>query len=486
MPGAWPINNSALLRNGCLVDGQWRSDAPLTLAIDNPASEQLIHHLPSAETEWVDDAITAAARALPAWSATTPELRAQLLERWAQLLLEHRDDLAWIMTAEQGKPLREATGEIDYSASYCRWFANQARQLADELLPAFNSKQHLRLQKQAVGVCALITPWNFPMAMLARKASAALAAGCTVVAKPASQTPLSALAFAYLGQQAGLPDGVLNVLTGASAVIGPRLCADTRIRKLSFTGSTAVGRQLMAACAPSLKRLSLELGGNAPLLVFADANLDLAVEQAVLAKFRNAGQTCVCVNRILVAAEIEQAFLQRFAERIGRLRVGDGLNQQNDVGPLIDQAAVAHMEALLADAIQGGASVPAGGARHALGGRFFQPTLVSGAHSEMRLWQEEIFGPLVAVMPFASETQAVALANASDYGLAAYVFTTDEQRALRVAQALEVGMVGINTGRISDAAAPFGGVKQSGFGREGSRYGLDEYLSLKTLTLGTP
>ena len=420
-----------------------------------------------------------AAAAWPAWRALTAADRGQRLRRWQGLMMENQEDLAQLMTAEQGKPLAEARGEIAYAASFFDWFAEEGRRVYGDIIPPHQADKRILVLKQPIGVCAAITPWNFPAAMLTRKAGAALAAGCTMVARPASETPFSALALAVLAERAGIPPGVFNVVTGESGPIGAELTGNPVVRKLSFTGSTAVGKLLMRQCADTLKKPSLELGGNAPFIVFNDADLEAAVEGAIQSKYRNTGQTCVCANRFLVQDGIYAAFAARLAERAGELKVGPGREPGVVQGPLINAAAVAKVEAHIADALAKGASLLTGGARHALGGTFFQPTVLADLAPEMLIAREETFGPVAPLFRFATEAEAIAMANATEYGLAAYFYTRDLARAWRVSEALEYGMVGVNSGLVSTAIAPFGGVKQSGLGREGSRYGIDEYLEIK-------
>ena len=469
------------LRAACLIDWVWVPASAGVLKVINPADGTLVGCVPSLGVIETRAAIDAAAVALPAWRAKTAAERARVLRRWFDLMLEHQEDLARLMTAEQGKPLAESRGEIAYAASFIDWFAEEGKRIYGDVIPSPAADRRLVVIRQPVGVCAAITPWNFPAAMITRKVAPALAAGCTMVVKPAEQTPLSALALAWLGQLAGIPAGVLNVVTGDPVLIGGELTSSRKVMKLSFTGSTEVGRLLMQQSAPTLKRLSLELGGNAPFIVFDDADLDAAVAGAMLSKYRNAGQTCVCANRFLVQDGIHDAFAQRLAEAVATLKTGNGLDQGVTQGPLIDAAALNKNEELVADAVAKGGKVVCGGQRHALGGTFFQPTVIAGATSDMRLAREEIFGPVAPLFRFKDEAEAVRLANDTEYGLAAYFFTRDIGRCWRVAEALEYGMVGINSGMISNEVAPFGGIKQSGLGREGSRYGIEEYLEIKYL-----
>ncbi|WP_234084286.1 NAD-dependent succinate-semialdehyde dehydrogenase [Azonexus sp. R2A61] len=476
------LQNLSLLRSTNLIDGKWvDADDGQTLAVIDPASGEQIGKVPLAGAAETRRAIAAADAAWPAWRALTAKQRSQLLHTWFRLILENADDLAQLITAEGGKPLSEARGEVTYGASFVEWFAEEGKRSYGESIPSPNPAQRLLVVKQPVGVCAAITPWNFPLAMITRKVAPALAAGCPVVVKPAEATPLTALALAVLAEQAGLPAGVFNVVTGKPAEIGGELCANPTVRKLSFTGSTAVGRLLMQQCAPSLKKLSLELGGNAPFIVFDDADLDAAVDGALAAKYRNTGQTCVCANRFLVQDGIYEAFAARLAERAGRLPVGAGDEPGVAQGPLINAAGLAKVEAHVADAVAKGARVLCGGARHARGGNFYQPTVLADVTSQMQVAREETFGPIAPLFRFSTEAEAIAMANDTEFGLAAYFFSRDVGRAWRVGEALEYGMVGINSGLISNEVAPFGGIKQSGLGREGSKYGLEEYLEVKYL-----
>jgi len=476
------LQNPTLLRTANLIDGQWiGADDGATLTVVDPASGERIAEVPCCGAAETQRAIAAADTALPAWRALTARRRGQLLQNWNRLILDNADDLAALITAEGGKPLAEAKGETIYGASFVEWFAEEGKRTYGESIPSPASTTRLLVVKQPIGVCAAITPWNFPLAMITRKVAPALAAGCTVVVKPAEATPLTALALAALAEQAGFPAGVFNVVTGQPAAIGGELCANPTVRKLSFTGSTAVGRLLMAQCAPTVKKLSLELGGNAPFIVFDDADVDAAVEGALAAKYRNTGQTCVCANRFLVQSGIYEAFAARFAERSAQLKVGAGSEAGVAQGPLINAAGLAKVEAHVADAIAKGARVLCGGARHERGGNFFQPTVLADVTPAMRVAREETFGPLAPLFRFDSEAEAVAMANDTEFGLAAYFFTRDVGRCWRVGEALEYGMVGVNTGMISNEVAPFGGIKQSGIGREGSKYGIEEYLEVKYL-----
>jgi len=473
---------SVLLRSANLIDGRWiAADDGATLTVRNPATGEWLADVPGCGAAETTRAIDAAARALPGWRARTAAARAVVLRNWFALILAHEEDLAALITAEGGKPLAEALGEVKYGASFVEWFAEEGRRVYGETIPSPAPDTRLLTLRQPVGVCAAITPWNFPLAMITRKVAPALAAGCTVVVKPSELTPLTALALAELAMRAGVPPGVLNVITGDPAQIGDTLCADPAVRKLSFTGSTAVGRRLMAQCAPTLKRLSLELGGNAPFIVFDDADVDAAVQGALAAKYRNSGQTCVCANRFIVQSGVHETFVARLADASARLVIGDGADPGVEQGPLINMAGLEKVEALITDAKAKGARVLCGGRRHALGGTFFEPTVLADVTSAMQIAREEVFGPVAPVFRFDSEAEAIALANDTEYGLAAYLYTRDIGRSWRVTEALDFGMVGLNTGRISNEVAPFGGIKQSGFGREGSKHGIEDYLDIKYL-----
>ena len=480
------LNDPRLLRSDCYIDGRWEAaDDGRTLAVIDPASGAAIADVPLMTAVETVRAIDAAAVALPEWRAKTAKERAAVLRRWFDLILENTEDLAQLMTAECGKPIVEARGEVAYGASFVEWFAEEGKRAYGESIPSPAADRRLLTIRQPIGVCAAITPWNFPLAMITRKVAPALAAGCTVVIKPAEQTPLTALALARLAHDAELPAGVFNVLTGDPKTIGATLTASPVIRKLSFTGSTEVGRLLMAQSAPTIKKLSLELGGNAPFIVFDDADVDAAVEGALIAKYRNTGQTCVCANRFLVQDGVYDAFVAKLARRVQSLRVGPGSDEGVTQGPLIDEAALSKVQAHIEDALRKGARVVTGGSRHQRGGTFFEPTVLADVSSDMRVAQEETFGPVAPVFRFVDEAEAVHMANDTEFGLAAYFYSRDVARCLRVGEALEYGMIGINTGLISNEVAPFGGVKQSGLGREGSKHGLDEYLEIKYLCFST-
>jgi succinate-semialdehyde dehydrogenase/glutarate-semialdehyde dehydrogenase len=476
---------TSLFRQQAYVDGRWRdADAGATIRVLNPATGALVGTVPKLGASETRQAIEAAAKAMPAWRAKTAKDRAAILRRWYELILANQDDLALLMTTEQGKPLPEAKGEVAYGAAFLEWFAEEAKRVYGDVIPQHQTDKRILVLKQPVGVCGAITPWNFPSAMIARKAGPALAAGCTMVLKPASQTPFSALALAALAHEAGVPGGVFNVVTGSAAEIGGTLTASQHVRKITFTGSTDVGRLLMRQSAETIKKISLELGGNAAFIVFDDADLDQAIEGALASKFRNTGQTCVCANRILVQDGIYDVFARKFAERARALKVGPGTEPGVSVGPLIDTAAVTKVQEHITDALAKGATVVAGGRRHALGGQFFEPTVLTEVEPDMRVFQEETFGPVAPLVRFHSEAEALALANRTDLGLAAYFYSRDIGRIFRVAEGLEAGIVSVNSGIFSTEVAPFGGWKQSGIGREGSKYGIEEFLEIKYVCLG--
>lgn len=479
------LNDSTLFRQQAFIDGRWRdADSGETLSVTNPASGDTLGSVPKMGAGETREAINAAARALPAWRALTAKERATILRRWFDLMVEHQDDLARLMTLEQGKPLAEAKGEITYAASFIEWFAEEGKRVYGDTIPGHQADKRLLVIKQPIGVTAAITPWNFPAAMITRKTGPALAAGCTMVVKPASQTPFSALALAELAQRAGVPDGVFSVVTGSAGDVGGELTSNPLVRKLSFTGSTDIGRQLMEQCAKDIKKVSLELGGNAPFIVFDDADLDKAVEGALASKFRNAGQTCVCANRLYVQDGIYDRFAEKLQQAVAKLRVGDGTESGITVGPMIDEKAVAKVEEHIADALDKGARLVAGGKPHALGGNFFQPTILVDVPNDAKVAKEETFGPLAPLFRFTDEEDVIARANDTEFGLAAYFYARDLGRVFRVGEALEYGIVGINTGIISTEVAPFGGIKASGLGREGSKYGIEDYLEIKYMCIG--
>ncbi len=478
------LNDSNLFRQQAYIDGRWcDADDGRSLDVHDPASGERLGSVPLMGGAEAVRAIEAANAALEGWRAKTAKERAQILRRWFELLLEHEEDLARLMTFEQGKPLHEALGEIRYAASFIEWFAEEGKRIYGDVIPSPAADKRLLVIKQGIGVCAAITPWNFPAAMITRKAAPALAAGCTMVIKPANETPFSALALVELAERAGVPAGVLSVVTGDAPAIGAQLTGHPLVRKLSFTGSTPVGRLLMGQCAETIKKVSLELGGNAPFIVFEDADIEAAVEGALIAKYRNAGQTCVCVNRFYVHDAVYERFSARFVERVRELAVGHGAEQGTQIGPLITDKAVAKVQSLVDDATAKGAELVLGGKPHARGGNFFEPTVLGGIRPGMDLLQDEIFGPVAALVRFSSDAEVIELANDTLYGLAAYFYSRDLARVFRVAERLEYGMVGVNTGLISNEVAPFGGVKQSGLGREGSKYGIEDYLEIKYLCL---
>ena len=479
------LSDKSLFREQAYINGEWVGSGPdARLTTTNPYDGAAVGTVPKLQPSDTRRAIEGAERAFQSWKRKSADERAGILRRWLALIGQHREDLAKILTTEQGKPLREALGEIDFAASFIDWFAEEGKRIYGDTIPMQDSTKRAVVIKQPVGVCAAITPWNFPAAMITRYVGAALAAGCTVVVKPAEQTPHTALALAELGARAGIPPGVLNILTGDPAAIGQELLANPTVRKLTFTGSTEVGKLLMRGSADTLKRVSLELGGNAPFLIFDDADLDAAVEAVVACKFRNAGQTCVCANRILVQDGIYDEFAAKLTQQVGALKVGNGMTPQVDQGPLIDQAAIQKVEAHVADAMALGARVAVGGNRHKLGGTFYEPTVLLDVDPRMKISREETFGPVAPLFRFRSEEDAIQMANDTVYGLVAYFFSRDIGRVWRVSEALEYGMVGVNTGHVSVAPAPFGGVKQSGLGREGSKYGIEEYLEIKYICMG--
>ena len=479
------LRDPKLFRQACYIDGAWiESAAHHTIEVDNPATGEVIGVVPRLGRAETRRAIEAAARVFPAWRRKTAKERAVIMRRWFDLMMANQEDLARLMTTEQGKPLSESKGEVAYAASFLEWFGEEAKRVYGDVIPPHQADKRIVVLKEPIGVVACITPWNFPLAMITRKAGPAIAAGCPVVLKPASQTPFSALALAELAERAGVPPGVFNVVTGPAKEIGAELTANPVVRQLSFTGSTETGKVLMAQCASTVKKLSLELGGNAPFIVFDDADLDAAVEGAILSKYRNSGQTCVCANRLLVQDSVYDTFANRLAAKVKQLRPAPGLEADATQGPLIDDRAVEKVESHIADATAKGARVLVGGKRHALGDRFFEPTVLTDVTPEMVVAREETFGPVAPLFRFRNDEEAVTLANATEFGLAAYFYGRDIARVWRVAEALEYGIVGINTGLISTEVAPFGGVKESGLGREGSKYGIEEFLEIKYLCMG--
>ncbi|WP_269531418.1 NADP-dependent succinate-semialdehyde dehydrogenase [Chitinimonas sp. BJYL2] len=478
------LKDPSLFKQQAYIDGQWlNADNGATIAVNNPATGEILGTVPKMGATETRRAIEAAARAMPAWQNKTAKERAAVLRKWFNLMMENQDDLAVILTAEQGKPLAEAKGEIAYGASFIEWFAEEAKRVYGEMIPTVANDRRLMVLKQPIGVTAAITPWNFPNAMITRKAGPALAAGCAQVLKPASQTPFSALALAVLAERAGLPAGLFSVVTGSAREIAGEMTANDTVRKLSFTGSTEIGRELYANCAPTLKKISLELGGNAPFIVFDDADLDAAVQGAIASKYRNAGQTCVCANRLYVQAGVYDQFAAKLAEAVAKLTIGNGLEPGITTGPMIDEKAVEKVEEHIADALEKGGKLVLGGKRHALGHSFFEPTIITGVTSAMKVAREETFGPLAPVFKFETEAEVIQMANDTEFGLASYFYTKDLARAFRVSEALEYGMVGVNSGLISNEVAPFGGVKHSGLGREGSRHGIEDYLEIKYVAL---
>jgi succinate-semialdehyde dehydrogenase/glutarate-semialdehyde dehydrogenase len=479
------LSDSNLFRQQCYVNGQWAdADSGETIDVTNPVDGSVIGTIPKMGTAETRRAIEAAEVAQKEWRKLTGKERAKILRSWHDLMMANQEDLAILMTTEQGKPLAESRGEIAYAAAFIEWFAEEGKRVYGDTIPGHTRDTRIMVMKEPIGVTAAITPWNFPAAMITRKAGPALAAGCSMVVKPATSTPYSALAMAELAERAGVPAGVLSVVTGSSAQIGAEITSNPVVRKLTFTGSTEVGRQLMADSAQNIKKVSMELGGNAPFIVFDDADLDAAVEGAMASKYRNAGQTCVCANRILVQDGVYDAFTEKLAAAVRKLNVGDGLNEKNNQGPLIDMAAVEKVEEHIADAVGKGAKVVVGGARHTLGGTFFEPTVLVDVTPDMLVTHEETFGPLAPVFRFGSDEEGIAMANDTEFGLAAYFYASDLRRVWKVSESLESGIVGVNTGLISTEVAPFGGVKESGVGREGSKYGIDDYIEIKYVCLG--
>ena len=480
LPHTLPLSNPDLLKQQCFIKDGWHGASDdATIDVSNPFNSEIIGSVPSLTTDDVNDAVAASHEAQITWAAKTPKERAELLQKWADLIDANKEDLAIIMTAEQGKPLTESRGEVGYANSFIRWFAEEGKRVYGDVIPANQAQLRHVILKQPVGVCAAITPWNFPAAMITRKAAPALAAGCTMIIKPATETPFSALALVALAEQAGIPAGVIQVVTGKSSVIGDILTGDARIHKLSFTGSTEVGRTLMAQCAPTIKKLSLELGGNAPFIVFDDADLEKAAEGLIASKYRNAGQTCVCANRVYVQDSIKDKFLDVFVKKVAELNVGNGMEEGVDIGPLINKKALEKVQALLKDALDKGATLITGGSTNGASELSYNPTVITDVSSDMDIASEEIFGPIATIFTFKDEADVIRQANDTIYGLAAYFYSGSYARSWRVTEGLEYGIIGHNTGLISTEVAPFGGVKQSGFGREGSKYGIEEYVVTK-------
>ena len=478
------IKDQSLFRQQCYIDGQWvDADSGETLEVNNPSSGSAIGTVPKMGAAETERAVDAAELAFQSWRRRTAKERAAVLRKLADLMMENQEDLAALMTIEQGKPLAESRGEVVYAASFFEWFAEEGKRLYGDVIPTHLADRRIIVIKEPVGVCAAITPWNFPSAMITRKAGPALAAGCTIVIKPAGSTPYSALALCELAERAGVPAGVMNVVTGVSSQIGGELTSNEKVRKLTFTGSTKIGKVLMKQCADTVKKISLELGGNAPFMIFEDADIDAAVIGAMQSKYRNSGQTCVCANRILVHDRVYDEFSEKLSNAVSKMKVGDGFGEGIDLGPLIDLAAVEKVESHIMDAVGKGAMVAAGGSRHALGGTFFQPTVLTNVKVNMAVANEETFGPLAPLFRFHSDEEAIQMANDTEFGLAAYLYSRDIGRIWRVSEAIEYGIVGINTGIISTESAPFGGMKESGIGREGSKYGLDEYVEIKYLCM---
>ncbi len=479
------LKDKKLFRQQCYIDGKWLdADSGESIDVTNPATGEKLGTVPNMGAEETRRAIEAAEEAFSSWRKTTAYEKSHVLRRWFDLMMAHKEDLSIIMTAEQGKPINESRGEINYAASYIEWFAEEARRVYGDTVPAHSNDKRIILIKQPVGVTAAVTPWNFPAAMITRKAAPALAAGCTQVIKPATATPFSALAMAELGERAGLPPGALSVVTGSARAIGGELTGNPIVRKLTFTGSTEIGKKLIEQCAGTVKKTSMELGGNAPFIVFEDADLDAAVEGAIESKFRNTGQTCVCTNRLLVQEGVYDAFAEKLVAAVGKMKVGNGMDEDTEQGPLVDVGAMETVEELVQDAIDKGGKVLLGGKRHELGFSFYEPTVMTDVTTDMRVAKEETFGPFAPLFRFKTEKEAIQMANDTEFGLASYFYTRDVGRIFRVSEGLEYGIVGINAGLISSAVAPFGGVKESGFGREGSKYGMEDYMEIKYLCMG--
>jgi succinate-semialdehyde dehydrogenase/glutarate-semialdehyde dehydrogenase len=480
-----PINDPKLVREQCYVNGEWcDADSGETVEVTNKATGEVLGTVPKMGADETRRAIEAANAALPAWKAKTAKERSVILRRWYELMLEHQEDLATLMTAEQGKPKAEAMGEVVYAANFIEWFAEEGKRIYGDTIPSFAPDKRIIVTKEPIGVVAAISPWNFPAAMITRKSGPALAAGCTIVVKPATMTPYSALAQAELAERAGIPPGVFNVVTGSAGAIGGELTGNPIVRKLTFTGSTEIGKMLMEQCARTVKKVSMELGGNAPFIVFDDADLDAAVEGAMVSKFRNTGQTCVCANRIYVQAGVYDAFAEKLKAAVAAMKVGDGLKGETQQGPLIEMKAVEKIEEHIADAVSKGATVALGGKRHELGGTFFEPTVLTGVTQDMMVSKDETFGPLAPLFKFETEEDAINYANDTEFGLASYFYSRDIGRIWRVMEGLEYGIVGINEGIISTEVAPFGGIKESGVGREGSKYGIEDFIEIKYALMG--
>ena len=480
-----PISDMKLVREQCYIDGKWcDADSGEVIEVTNKATGEVLGSVPKMGADETHRAIEAANAALPGWRAKTAKERAAILRRWYELMLENQEDLATLMTAEQGKPKAESMGEVMYAASFIEWFAEEGKRVYGDTIPTFAPDKRIIVTKEPIGVVAAISPWNFPAAMITRKSGPALAAGCTMVVKPASMTPFSALAQAELAERAGMPPGVFNVVTGSAGAIGGELTSNPIVRKLTFTGSTEIGKMLMEQCAATVKKVSMELGGNAPFIVFDDADLDAAVQGAMVSKFRNTGQTCVCANRIYVQEGVYDAFAKKLTAAVKKMTVGDGLKGETQQGPLIEMAAVEKVEEHIQDAVDGGAKIALGGKRHALGGTFFEPTILTGMTQQMKITREETFGPVAPLFPFKTEEEVIGYANDTEFGLASYFYSRDIGRIWRVMEALEYGIVGINEGIISTEVAPFGGIKESGIGREGSKYGIDDFVEIKYALLG--
>jgi succinate-semialdehyde dehydrogenase/glutarate-semialdehyde dehydrogenase len=479
------FKDQRLFRQQCYINGNWMdADSGETLTVTNPATGEKIGTVPKMVETETRRAIQAAYEAFPSWRGKTAQERCKILRRWFELLMENQEDLAILMTLEQGKPIAESRGEIAYAASFIEWFSEEGKRVYGDIIPPHQGDKRIVVIKEPIGVCTAITPWNFPAAMITRKAGPALAVGCPMIVKPASATPYSALALAELGERAGIPAGILSVVTGSSSAIGGEMTSNALVKKLTFTGSTEIGKKLIAACSNTVKKVSMELGGNAPFIVFDDADLDAAVEGAMISKYRNTGQTCVCTNRFLVQDGVYDAFAEKFAAAVGKMNVGNGLENDVQQGPLIDMKAVETVEEHVSDALNKGAGILLGGKRHALGGSFYEPTVLTNATVDMRIAKEETFGPVAPLFRFKTDEEAVKMANDTEFGLASYFYTQNLARAWKVSEALEYGMVGVNTGLISTTIAPFGGVKESGLGREGSKYGMDDYLEIKYVCMG--